>query len=121
MADGQTLRTNFQTEANRHVSRIDVMMNNEFDVITGVKLYNKDTCDKSFEDSKGYGDLRFLQNVPTYKMILEDGDCINSVAVGHNMIAIERLEFTTMNGKHHRMGKQSIINDDDEIEFIQFG
>jgi hypothetical protein len=54
-------------------------------------------------------------------MIIDEGDCINSVSVGHNMDVIENLRFSTLNGKSHRMGKQNLINDDDETEFIQFG
>ena len=73
-------------------------------------------------ETKGFGDLRFLERVPTYKMIMQEGDCINKVDVVYNQDTIENLHFFTINGKNHVMGKfLELTDENDKSQFLEFG
>ena len=120
--DPKILRSQYQHNPNRFVSRVDIMMNDDLNAITGVQLQYGDTCDRSLNETKGFGDLRFLERVPTYKMIMQEGDCINKVDVVYNQDTIENLHFFTINGKNHVMGKfLELTDENDKSQFLEFG
>ena len=101
-------------------------MNHNEDSIKGVKLFNKDVCDDSHEDSKSYGDVGLnhggvVSINPRNEVTLEEGDCISTVGVIWNMDAIERLSLFTMNGKVHRIGKNQTDMDIDDLKYFHFG